>query len=483
MNRYRPTRSKSRFTAFPLVFFVLILCFGILFTGCTSTMISIKGPDDVGAQQDITFTEQDVARFERLAKEGDAMVAQHSATGASSVAGSQGTLAQSTASLPVLDLSMVKTYDALRSAPAETNINLYRVTNDILKVRQQPSASSTLLDILTNGEGLTVNEFTNGEWARVTLPDGRRGYVAARYISKVTTDERLADDQKASKGLYYVSYQFVNVRQAPDQKSAKLGQIPGKAFVRPKSIAGPWATVEFQGKDGYVSLDYLTRFTPRFLVRQNAYPLPILVYHLSQPGMLDLLVQHVNRLRQAGAHILSLRDFASFVLNQEHRTDLRLDAKSVVIVVEDVTPDNIRKVTDTLYANNIRATVFLQTQHVSLAGITEKMLLTMQADGIDVESAAHTGDDLRSLTNAQGKLEVEQSRKILEDALKRPVVAIAYPQGGTNERVTQLTQKSGYLFALTEAPAGSFMRDQFLHLPGYAITSGMSAEDAVKLLR
>jgi peptidoglycan/xylan/chitin deacetylase (PgdA/CDA1 family) len=118
-----------------------------------------------------------------------------------------------------------------------------------------------------------------------------------------------------------------------------------------------------------------------------------------------------------------------------------------------------------------------------MTGITEKTIVTLLADGFDLQSAGHTGDDLRSLTNAQVTLELQESRKILEDLTHKSVYVVAYPQAGVNDRVMQKAAEAGYLFGLGSAPDRTFSRDQFLRLPSYTVTTSMTAEDIEKVAK
>ncbi len=78
MNRYRSARRapSSSTAATPIVAFLLIACFGLLFvTGCSSSRVSEQ------KTQDDTFTAEDVQRFQQLAQEGG-QHASSSSTGA-----------------------------------------------------------------------------------------------------------------------------------------------------------------------------------------------------------------------------------------------------------------------------------------------------------------------------------------------------------------------------------------------------------------
>jgi peptidoglycan/xylan/chitin deacetylase (PgdA/CDA1 family) len=210
--------------------------------------------------------------------------------------------------------------------------------------------------------------------------------------------------------------------------------------------------------------------------------LPILHYDATQPGVLEQLAEHGQKLKQAGYKFMTLREFHDLVLAQEQK-DARLDPKSVVIAITELNAENVRKVSDALFSNGMKATLFLQSGELGMSGITEKNLLTLLANGFDLQSAGHTGDDLRSLTNAQVKLELEQSRQLLQEYTKKDVIAVAYPQGGVNDRVMQTAANAGYLFGLGSAPESTFARDQFLRLPSFSVTANMTGDDILAAVK
>lgn len=482
------SRRRVRFnTIHPFSVFLLIACFGLLF-GC-------KGPGDV--EEEYVFTEQDVARYRELAQQ-----AEESARGA--VTGTGGTTegtdltqgerpylegvsgsgtSSPAAGIPVLDLSLLPTYRAIRAGGANVQGNIFRVTNDFLNVRATASAGGANVTRLTRGDLVEVLEFVNAGWAKVkTVSGGKEGFVASQYIARITSDDKLAEEKKKYEGQYYVNFRFVNVRSAPEQGSAKLGEIPSQAIVKPVSIQGAWAKVPFQGKEGYVSTQYLSPFLPRFLVRQERYTLPVLHYRLGQTGVAEAIVAHVAALRQDGYTIWTMRDFHDFLLRQEQQ-DVRLPAKVAALTLSGLTPQNVRETTDMLTQNGIKATLFLETRFLGLTGITEKTVLTLGANGFDLESAGHTGDDLRALTNAQVELELKQSRQLLEGFTHKRVVAISYPQGGTNDRVMQIAMEAGYLLGVSGTPDRSFTRDQLLRLPSFLIFPSMTADEVMRMAK
>ncbi|MBI3332085.1 SH3 domain-containing protein [Candidatus Peregrinibacteria bacterium] len=478
--RYRPASRGS--SARPLIAFLLIASFGILFAGCSRS--GIRGPEDIA--DEFTFTEDDVARFRELATSSSPASAPAAKTKTGATMELNVNDASSVSTLPTtapeIDLSRAKTYEAIRSGPSGAGKNLYRVTNEFLNVRDQANITSGNLGRLDRGAIVTMVDFTNAAWATVEYAPGKQGYVALRYLSKLTTEDKLAEEKKAFDGQYFVNFGFVNVRKDPNAQSEKLGELPGQQIVKPISKDDVWARIPFSGREGYVAMQYLSPFVPNFLVRQEKFTLPILHYNMAEDDMQKALVAHVAKLRAEGIRLLTMRDFYDLLLVQEQR-DVRLEPKTVVIALTNITPKNVDAVSSLLSQNNIRATLFLETQHLGLTGIPEKKVLTLLANGMDLQSAGHTGDDLRSLTNAQVELELKQSRSILEDLTKKTVFAVAYPQGGVNDRVMQKAIEAGYLLGLGSAPERTFGRGQLLRLPSFTITASMQEDDVLQIVR
>ncbi len=480
--RNRRIRTRGGSTSAPIVAFLLIASFGILFAGCNRT---VRGPNDPESAvlEDTTFTAEDLARFQELADGSESGVVTGSGSSEGDIArldiadSSSGTVAG-----PTIDPALASKYLAVRAMPDTGATNVYRVTNEFLNVRAEANVKAASVGRLNQGELMTLVEFVNAGWAKIQMANGTQGFVASRYIAKLVSESRLKDEEKNFEGLYFVDYTFVNVRKSPDQQSEKLGEIPGQAFVRPISVDKLWARVPFQGKEGYVSTQFLAPFRPTFLVRQDTFTLPILRYDVSQPGMLEAMVAHATKLREGGAKLMTFRSFFDLVLTQELR-DVRLAPKSVLLGVTGLTPANVKQVSDALYAAAVPATLFLQTKDVGVSGISEKTILTLQANGFDIQSEGHTGDDLRALTNAQMMLELQQSRMLLEEMTGKTVFAVFYPQGGVNERVMQKAVDAGYLFGVGSMPDRSFTRDQFLRLPSVAVTSTMTADDVVQFVK
>ncbi len=85
-----------------------------------------------------------------------------------------------------------------------------------------------------------------------------------------------------------------------------------------------------------------------------------------------------------------------------------------------------------------------------------KQLRELSDAGWWVGSHTMTHPDLRKLSEREIKVELEDSRKLLEDIIGRPVVSIAYPFGLYNKRVLEFVRLYGYKVGFTSRRTVSF---------------------------
>lgn len=474
------------------IFFLLIASFGVLFVGC-------------GAQPDTTFEEftfnnDDLERVQSvtassvssddsstvLMESSDSMVDltvdTSSSTSSTASLAVPGSLASSAASQFSVDPIIRRQYDALRASAADADANVYRVNNAFLNVRSDMSVSATQVARLLQGDMVTLLDLPNAQWAKVRIADNREGYVAFRYIAKLTTESRLASEKKKFEGKHYVNFAFLNIRKDPSAQSEKVAEIPGQTILTPISINGEWARVSYQGKEGFVSSKYLEPLLPSFLVRQEDYVVPILQYRAGEKGSLSSLKNHVDALRKAGRKVVTLLSLKETVLAQEKR-DARISPGTVVLTITGVTSQNVREVSDSLKSAGIAATLFLVGNQMGISGITEKMALNLQANGNDLQSGGFTGDDLRSLTDTQLTTELLASKQSIENITRREVYAVNYPLGGVNDRVMSSVASAGYLFGVGQSPDTRFTRSQFLRLPSVYVGANTTPEEVVAITK
>ncbi|MEK7137691.1 MAG: SH3 domain-containing protein [Patescibacteria group bacterium] len=451
----------------------LIPLLSLLMGGCGSSS---------NGYESVTFTEQDAAQISALLDQLES--GQTTGAGAASSTSSQASLPGATAAVDVtqpamvpvvdvaIDTSQEHRFDALRAGiqgPAGTNA--LRVTNTFLNVRAEPRVQSAKVEELTKGDRLKLLSFPNAAWVEVELPDGRKGFVNASYVAQLATESMLPKLKEQYAGLYYVDFTFLNVRASPASSGQKIGELAAQQIIKPVSISDAWARIVHEGKEGYVSTEYLRPFQPSFLVRQESFALPILRYQGDETDIGATLVKHLALLKSWGKKVMTLREYYDLLLAQEEK-DVRQPPGAVVLTITDLTAASLKEVADALRATGVRATIFLTTGLIAPDGIAPQQVTTLSANGHNIASAGHSGDDLRALTNAQVALDLTQSAGVLKELTGKDIFAVAYPSGGVNDRVAEQALKTGYLFGLTLNPGSTFDRREFLRLPANLISPG-----------
>lgn len=476
---FRPRRRSAvargqGFLPAPVVAFLLVASLGILFVGCTP---SSTAPQD----DEFTFTEDDIAHFTQMLQE-----AENTPTPVVTGSGAQasGTLLPPETAVPVVpavDLSRRELFRNIRASHGNGSGALYIVNNEFLNVRSKPDVRAPAVGRLVAGESVNVVNFMDAAWAQVRLPGNVEGYVSTRYISRSVSESQLQAARAEFAGQYFVDFAYLNVRATADGQGEKIGELPGQSIVTPLSRDAQWARIMYNGREAFVSMEYLQPFEPHFVVRQDAYALPVLRYDVGTEEGITGLKGVLTLLRQSGNTFTSLRAFAELLLAQEQR-DVRLPPRQMVLVLTGINAQNFKRVTEALLPENIPAVLALRTNTLGLDAITQKQVQTLLANGFDVVSAGHTGDDLRSLTDAQLALELTQSRALLTQYAQRDVISVLYPDGGVNDRVQKAADEAGYLLGVGSASIGSFTRQQLLALPSGTLKPGMAIAELQALL-
>ncbi|MBT4120180.1 MAG: SH3 domain-containing protein [Candidatus Peribacter sp.] len=462
MAYYSSSRRSS--TPRPFVGFLLVASFGILFAGCGGSEQT-----EIPQAEDFSFTADDLARVKELVGDGSGAFIPRL-----ELAPEQ----EGVSGPPVIDVGSINKFNAMRTA-SDGQQDMFRVTNAFLNVRSNPKVTATQIGRLDRSEAIQVLEFVDAAWAKVLL-NGEEGYVASRYIGKLVSETQLAEEKKKYEGMYYVDFGFLNVRKETDANSEKLGELAGQSFVRPLTKDEVWARIPFNDGDGYVASQYLTPFLPNFLVRQGSFNLPVVHFKLASEGILEAMPEHITALKNGGYTIWTMSDFYQLLLKQEEK-DVRLNPNTVILAVSDITKENVNELSSVLRSGGIDATLFLEGRMLS-GGIDQKQLMTLIANGHDLQTAGHTGDDLRSLTNAQVELELSQSKQLLEQITKKKVISVAYPLGGVNDRIARKAGEVGYLLGLSLAPDTRFERTQLLRMPSFVIKASTSSDDLLSLV-
>lgn len=121
-------------------------------------------------------------------------------------------------------------------------------TGSDLRLRQQPSTSSKILDVSPKNEVVVVLGKT-GDWYHV-IYNLQEGYMHKNYVSVQTT-------QNAELGYGIVNGTKVNVRTGPGTNYSALGQGNTGDKVYILGISGGWYKVIFGEKICYIRSDYV----------------------------------------------------------------------------------------------------------------------------------------------------------------------------------------------------------------------------------
>ena len=114
------------------------------------------------------------------------------------------------------------------------------------------SGAGTGYDILKTLDKGTVIELTaqEGDWYRISF-DGKRGYVAAQYVTRYDTASGL-------NGAGRVTADVLNIRAAAKSGSTSLGTVSQGTVIAVTGIEpGGWFAVTYNGVSGYVASQYV----------------------------------------------------------------------------------------------------------------------------------------------------------------------------------------------------------------------------------
>ena len=140
----------------------------------------------------------------------------------------------------------------------------------------------------------------------------------------------------------------------------------------------------------------------------------------------------------------------------------RFPSRGIAITFDDGWNDNYENAFPVLRQLNIKATVFLISSCIGQisnkaqsvgegprAHLSKLEIREMQEYGIEFGSHTLSHKLLDRISPEEVKIEVEQSKKQLEDILKAPCNVFAYPGGHYDEVARRLVKDAGYRVAFT----------------------------------
>ena len=129
-----------------------------------------------------------------------------------------------------------------------------------LNIRQQPTTQSPIIGKVKQGTIVKVLEVQK-DWAKISC-DGKEGYVSLQFLKIAGATPTIESKQQPSinsgqREIGVVTATRLNVRNSPGVGSTLLGSVPKGENVTIIGKANGWAKIEYKGKEGYVSLEFI----------------------------------------------------------------------------------------------------------------------------------------------------------------------------------------------------------------------------------
>lgn len=140
----------------------------------------------------------------------------------------------------------------------ENKCGKYKVAtkDDPLGIRIEAEQNAQRVGEIPEGTEIEVLAFY-GDWGYVKY-DGVSGWVSSKYLEFVSASDETA---KHTSGKYKIATQNdpLGIRTKPEQDAERNGEIPKGEEVEILAVYGDWGYVKHDGKNGWISFDYLEK--------------------------------------------------------------------------------------------------------------------------------------------------------------------------------------------------------------------------------
>ncbi|GAB6257962.1 SH3 domain-containing protein [Peribacillus sp. N1] len=143
--------------------------------------------------------------------------------------------------------------------PEKTTTKYVNVTSGTLNMRKSGSESASLVARLSKGTKVTVYSESKG-WAKVKA-NGKDGHVSAKYLSTTKPGTTVTPEKTTTKYVN-VSSGTLNMRKSGSESASIVAKLSRGTEVTVYSESKGWAKIKANGKDGYVSTNYLSTTKP-----------------------------------------------------------------------------------------------------------------------------------------------------------------------------------------------------------------------------
>ena len=142
------------------------------------------------------------------------------------------------------------------ATPSSYETGIYTL-NDNMNLRVSPALGTTVLTVIPKGTAVVVDQIS-GEWGHTTY-QSKTGWVS------LTLSTLLASTQSKYAIGQYRTNNPLNFRSSPVVASNNIlntGTIPAGTVLTVTEISGTWGKTIYNGRTGWVSLEYCTAFSP-----------------------------------------------------------------------------------------------------------------------------------------------------------------------------------------------------------------------------
>ncbi|MGE7766067.1 SH3 domain-containing protein, partial [Peribacillus sp. NPDC096540] len=144
----------------------------------------------------------------------------------------------------------------------ETSKMYVNVSSGSLNMRKSASENASVVVKLTKGTQVTLYSESKG-WAKIKA-NGKEGYVSTKYLSttKPGTVTTAAATVKTTTKYVNVSSGTLNMRKGGTETASIVAKLTRGTQVTMYSESKGWAKIKANGKEGYVSIKYLSTTKP-----------------------------------------------------------------------------------------------------------------------------------------------------------------------------------------------------------------------------
>lgn len=131
------------------------------------------------------------------------------------------------------------------------SVGVGTVNADALRLRESASTDSTILATASKGDSVIILENAGNNWYKVDYKSVQ-GYMSGEYLTVATTADAAIGYGKVSAGG-----STLNMRSGAGTSYGVVSSLPDGTIVEIVGINNGWYKIQYGGKTGYVSSDYM----------------------------------------------------------------------------------------------------------------------------------------------------------------------------------------------------------------------------------